>query len=80
MKESFEKRPTLEGKDISIEPVSLCKTILVKNLPASATHDSVLFKFENKRAGGGEVEAVDLDLDKKIATIQFEDPNGRTTF
>mgnify|MGYP002803371376 CR=1 FL=1 len=75
IQESFEKRPTLEGKDMSIEAVPFCKTILVKNLPASATHDSVLFKFENKRAGGGDVEAVDLDLEKKIATIEFKDPN-----
>ena len=82
IQENFEKRPTLEGKRISIKRVPLCKTILVKNLPPSATHDSVMYRFENKRAGGGEVEdgGVKLDLEKKIATIEFKDANGRVTF
>jgi hypothetical protein len=41
-----------------------------------------MYRFENKRAGGGEVEdgGVKLDLEKKIATIEFKDANGRVTF
>jgi hypothetical protein len=72
----FKKKPTLEGKDLSVKTVPLCKTILVKNLPATATDDSVSLSFESKRAGGGDVARVDLDLEKKIALVEFEDPNG----
>ena len=74
----LKKRPTLEGRNISIKTVPVNKTILVKNLPASATYDSVLYKFENKRTGGGEIERVDLDLEKRIALIEFTDGSGRT--
>ena len=73
---AFKKRPTLEGKNLSIKTVPVSKTILVKNLPASATYDSVLYKFENKRAGGGEIERVDLDLEKRIALVEFKDAKG----
>jgi hypothetical protein len=55
----------------------VCKTILVKNLPTTATYDFVLCKFENKRAGGGEVHTVHLDLEKRIALVEFKDPNGQ---
>ena len=68
----------MEGKNLSIKTVPVSKTILVKNLPASATYDSVLYKFENKRAGGGEIERVDLDLEKRIALVEFKDAKGRT--
>lgn len=75
---AFKKRPILESKNLSIKTVPVSKTILVKNLPASATYDSVLYKFENKRAGGGEIERVDLDLEKRIALVEFKDAKGRT--
>ena len=78
MKAGLKKRPTLEGRNISIKTVPVSKTILVQNLPASATYDSVLYKFENKRTGGGEIERVDLDLEKRIALIEFTDGSGRT--
>ena len=77
IQESFKKKPTLEGRHISIKTVPECKTILAKNLPESATHDSVMYRFENKRAGGGEVETVNLDLEKRVAMVEFKDPNGR---
>ena len=73
----LKKRPTLDGKNLSIKIVPVSKTILVKNLPASATYDSVLHKFKNKRAGGGEIERVDLDLKKRIALVEFKDARGR---
>ena len=73
----FKKRPTLEGRNISIKKVPVSKTILVKNLPASATYDSVLYKFENKRAGGGQIKRVDLNLEKRIALVEFKDSSGK---
>jgi hypothetical protein len=38
----------------------------------------VLYRFENKRTGGGEVEdsGVHLDPEKGIALVEFKDPNG----
>ena len=74
----LKKRPKLEGRNISIKTVPVSKTILVKNLPVSATYDSVLYKFENKRAGGGEIERVDLDLEKRIALVEFKDASGKS--
>ena len=74
---AFKNRPTLEGKNLSITTVPVSKTILVKNLPALATYDSVFYKFENRRAGGGEIEKVDLDLEKRIALVEFKDAKGR---
>ena len=75
----MKKNPILEGKRVSIKTVPLCKTILVKDLPATATPDSVLYRFENERHGGGDVETVPvhLDLEKRIALVEFKDPNGR---
>ena len=78
IQEGQKKRSMLEGKKISIKSVPLCNTILVKNLPSSATHDSLMYKFENKREGGGDVESVTLDQEKKIALIEFKDPSGKT--
>lgn len=78
IQEGFKKKPTLDGKDISIDTVpTLCKTILVKNVPVSATYKIVLSRFQNEEAGGGEVERVHLDLEKRIAWVEFKDPNGR---
>ncbi|CAB3996938.1 poly [ADP-ribose] polymerase 14-like, partial [Paramuricea clavata] len=75
IQEGFRKKPTLEEKHISIKTVPVCKTILVKNLPTTATYDSVFYKFENKRAGGGEIQTVNLDLEKRIALVEFKDTN-----
>ena len=72
----MKKKPTLDWKHISIKTVPLCKTILVKDLPVTATHDSVLYRFENEKYGGGDVEKVHLDLGKRIALVEFKDPNG----
>ena len=77
IQEGLRKRSTLDAKKISIKTVPLCNTILVKNLPSTATHDSVLFRFENARAGGGDVERVELDLEKRIALVEFKDPSGK---
>ena len=79
IQEAFNKKPSLEGKIISIKTVPLCKTILVKNLPITATSDSVCLNFESKRAGGDEVETVQLDEEKKIALVEFKYPNGKIT-
>ena len=67
----------MEGKNISIKIVPLCKAILVQHLPTTATYDSVWLSFESKRAGGGEVETVQLDQEKRIALVEFKDPNGK---
>ena len=69
--------PTLDGNDISIERVpSPYKTILVKDLPVSATYDSVLATFEDEQDGGGEVERIQLELEKGTAFVKFNDPSG----
>ena len=80
IQEGLEKMPTLDGNDISIESVpSPCKTILVKDLPVSATYDSMLDKFENDQVGGGEIERMQLDLEKGAAVVKFKDPSGKMT-
>ena len=80
IQEGLEKMPTLDGNDISIENFpSPCKTILVKDFPVSATYDSVLDRFENDQVEGGEIERMQLDLEKGIAHVKFKDPSGKMT-
>ncbi|XP_028411232.1 uncharacterized protein LOC114533825 [Dendronephthya gigantea] len=50
-------------------------SVMYKFENARATHDSVMYKFENARARGSEVERVELDLEKKIALVEFKDPS-----
>ena len=76
MREDAKQEPTLQGKKISIKRVSKCKSILVKNLPNSATLESVRRLFRNKTVGGDGVENVTLDLEKRTAMVQFKDPDG----
>lgn len=49
----------------------------MKNLPPETTFDAVKYKFESKRSVGAEVESVQMDLQKRIALVKFEDYNGK---
>ena len=54
------------------------KTIEVAGLPGSATKDSILNYFENKRRSGGrEVETVDLRHEAGVAFVTFKDIGGK---
>ena len=68
--------------DATLEMSDNCKeggkTIIVTGLAAKTTKDSILNYFENKRrSGGGEVENVELQRDKGVAFVTFEDANGK---
>ena len=75
VEEYTKQEPTLHGKKISIKKVPKCKSILVKNLPNSSTLDSVTRLFKNEIVGGGGIEQVTLDLEKRTAVVPFKDPN-----
>ena len=75
---------TLNGAtlDVSIEISNNCKeggkTIMVTGLAAKTTKDSILNYFENKRrSGGGEVENVEFQRDKRVAFVTFKDASGK---
>ena len=74
---------TLNGAtlDVTLEMSDNCqaggKTIMVTGLATNTTEDSILNYFENKRrSGGGEVENVELQRDKGVAFVTFEDANS----
>ena len=53
------------------------KTIQITGLTAQSTEDSIRNYFENeRRSGGGEVEAVTFQLDENVALVTFKDVEG----
>ena len=74
--EALEKHPTLDDKDITIVTSSSLRTIILKDIPESATYDDVLKRLNNEHDGFGEVERIQLELDKKTALVKFKFSNG----
>ena len=53
------------------------KTIQITGLTAQSTEDSIRNYFENeRRSGGGEVEAVTFQPDENVALVTFKDVEG----
>ena len=53
------------------------KTIQITGLTAQSTEDSIRNYFENeRRSGGGEVEAVTFLLEENVALVTFKDVEG----
>ena len=53
------------------------KTIQITGLTAQSTEDSIRNYFENeRRSGGGEVEAVTFQPDENVALVTFKDIEG----
>ena len=53
------------------------KTIQITGLTAQSTEDSIRNYFENeRRSGGGEVEAVTFRLEENMAVVTFKDVEG----
>ena len=69
---------TLDGKQLEVEMILPCDSILVSSLPARVTKDTVLLYFENRRrSGGGDVKGeVTLYKDSNQAVVCFEDREG----
>ena len=68
--------------DVSLELLedaeSASKTIKITGLAARTTEDSIFNYFENeRRSGGGEVEAVDCRPEENIAFVTFKDDDGK---
>ena len=55
------------------------KTIQITGLTAQSTEDSIHNYFENeRRSGGGEVEAVTFRPEENVALVTFKDVGGKS--
>ena len=55
------------------------KTIQITGLTAQSTEDSIRNYFENeRRSGGGEVEAVTFRPEENVALVTFKDVGGKS--
>lgn len=79
-----DKQHILNGAtlDVSLELLddaeSTSKTIKITGVAAKTTEDSISNYFENeRRSGGGEVEAVDLRPEENVAFVTFKDVDGK---
>ncbi|KAL3865256.1 hypothetical protein ACJMK2_006870, partial [Sinanodonta woodiana] len=70
---------SIAGVFIKVERVEISNCILVQNLQPSSSHDVILYYFENKRSGGGDVEKVEMKTDERYCLIYFEDPSDNAT-
>ena len=53
------------------------KSIEVRGLKSSTTHDTVELFFEDfRRSGGGSLEYVHIDTENNVAHLVFEQPEG----
>ena len=67
----------LEDKRLSIEQVPVCHCVQVTGLNKSnTTKDTVLYYFENRKNGGGDVTNVEINAKEGWALVYFEDPQG----
>ncbi|XP_077991160.1 protein mono-ADP-ribosyltransferase PARP14-like isoform X2 [Glandiceps talaboti] len=72
----FEKmsKKKLNKVMLTAEPVYLTNCIIVSNLPKHVSEDTVQLYFEStKRSGGGEVQDVEIDMERKAAFVFFKD-------
>lgn len=79
-----DKQHILNGAtlDVSLELLddaeSTSKTIKITGVAEKTTEDSISNYFENeRRSGGGEVEAVDLRPEENVAFVTFKDVDGK---
>lgn len=79
-----DKQHILNGAtlDVSLELLddaeSTSKIIKITGVAAKTTEDSISNYFENeRRSGGGEVEAVDLRPEENVAFVTFKDVDGK---
>ncbi|XP_022804125.1 poly [ADP-ribose] polymerase 14-like [Stylophora pistillata] len=63
----------LDGAQVSIEQVPVCKSILVTGFSENVTHDFIELYFESRRNGGGPVEKVHYRPKSGRAVVVFQD-------
>lgn len=69
----------LEGRNLRLERVPVCTSILVTGLRDESTNDTIQLYFENeKRSGGSDVSKVER-IWKDEAVVSFEDPSSKET-
>ena len=65
------------GLDLLDNAENTSKTIQITGLTAQSTEDSIRNYFENeRRSGGGEVEAVTFLPEENVALVTFKDVEG----
>lgn len=73
--------PTSSDSEDSEEMDSTNRTIEVRNIPETATNESLQIHFmSSKRSGGGEVESCFVFKQEGYAKITFENEEGKCTF
>ncbi|XP_030409948.1 protein mono-ADP-ribosyltransferase PARP10 isoform X2 [Gopherus evgoodei] len=72
MEERVRRRP-LDGVPLSVEWVQQTDSVLVRSQGAGLSRDLLELYFENKRSGGGSVQAVRVLAGGRAAVISFQD-------
>uniref|UniRef100_A0A8C0GWE7 Poly [ADP-ribose] polymerase n=1 Tax=Chelonoidis abingdonii TaxID=106734 RepID=A0A8C0GWE7_CHEAB len=72
MEEHVRRRP-LDGMPLSVEWVQQTDSVLVRSRGAGLSRDLLELYFENKRSGGGSVQAVRVLAGGRAAVISFQD-------
>ncbi|KAM9165497.1 protein mono-ADP-ribosyltransferase PARP10 isoform 2-T3 [Pangshura tecta] len=72
MEERVRRRP-LDGVLLSVEGVQQTDSVLVRSRGAGLSRDLLELYFENKRSGGGSVQAVRVLAGGRAAVISFQD-------
>ncbi|XP_050795762.1 protein mono-ADP-ribosyltransferase PARP10 [Gopherus flavomarginatus] len=72
MEERVRRRP-LDGVPLSVEWVQQTDSVLVRSRGAGLSRDLLELYFENKRSGGGSVQAVRVLAGGRAAVISFQD-------
>uniref|UniRef100_A0A674J051 Uncharacterized protein n=1 Tax=Terrapene triunguis TaxID=2587831 RepID=A0A674J051_9SAUR len=76
VEERVRRRP-LDGVPLSVEWVQQTDSVLVQSRGAGLSRDLLELYFENKRSGGGSVQAVRVLAGGRAAVISFQDRAGR---
>ncbi|KAL3865242.1 hypothetical protein ACJMK2_006857 [Sinanodonta woodiana] len=66
---------SIQGVFLKVERVEISNCIVVQNIIPSSSHDAILYYFENKRSGGGDVERVEMKTEERYCLIYYEDPS-----
>ena len=73
---SKDEKTGLNDAPVSVEDVSVCKSILVTCISDNTTHDAIELFFESRRNNGGPVEKVDYVEKSGRAVVVFQDEKG----
>ena len=57
--------------------IPISSSVLVTGLSKRTSGDAILFYFENKRSGGGDVHWLEYEEGSQTAVVCFTDPKGR---